>query len=173
MTIAIVPAAGSGRRLKAREKKPFIILGGKPLIAHVLKALGSSKYIDGIIVAVEALFIERLKGIITKYGLKKIVKVVRGGKDRGQSVRNCFNAVNKHCNIVLIHDGARPFLQDKMIRDCIEAAKKFGACITAIPATDTIKLADKSLFIKDTLDRRYIWRAQTPQAFRYGILKRS
>ena len=169
--VAIVPAAGSGKRLKSREKKPFVLLGGKPLIVYSLKVLESSKYIDGIIIATEPDSIPRLKSIARRYGFKKVIDVVSGGHTRAESVRNCFKAISKPCDIVLIHDGARPFPDLKTIRDSVLCAKKVGACVTALPATDTIKLADKSLFIRKTLDRRYLWMAQTPQAFRYDILK--
>lgn len=170
--VAIVPAAGSGKRLGTREvKKPFVKLAGKPLIAYALKALESSASIDKIIVAVEADSIERLKGIISRYGFKKIDKIVKGGHTRAESVRNCFKKIDNSCDIVLIHDGARPFPGLNLIRDCIRLAKKFGGCISAVPATDTIKLADKRKFVAKTLDRSHLWRAQTPQAFKYELLK--
>lgn len=169
--VAIVPAAGSGKRLKSREKKPFISLAGKPLVTYALKALGESSLIDNIIVAVDAGSIERLKGIIFKYRLKKISNIVKGGKTRAESVRNCFNAIDPSCDIVLIHDGARPFLNKKIIKDSVELAKKFGGCVTAVPATDTVKIADKNLFVAKTLDRKVLWLAQTPQTFRYDLLK--
>lgn len=170
-TVAIVPAAGIGKRLKIREKKPFVALRGKPLIAYTLKALDSSRYIDEIIIAVEAPSIGRLKQVIARYGFKKVVKVVAGGKTRNESVRNCFDAIDAYCGIVLIHDGARPFPEESVIKNSVISAKRFGACVAAIPMTDTVKLAGKSLFVRKTLDRASLWRAQTPQAFRYNLLK--
>lgn len=169
---AIVPAAGSGKRLGLHEKKPFILLAGKPLITYALKALEISDLIEKIIVASDAGSIERLKGIVKQAGFKKIAAVVKGGITRNESVRNCFKRVNSNCDIVLIHDGARPFPEKDMIRGSILLAGKFGGCITAIHETDTIKLADnKGLFIIKTLDRNRLWRAQTPQAFRYEVLR--
>ena len=172
-TVAIIPAAGSGKRLKSKEKKPFVLLGGKPLIAYSLEALAAAKYINGIIIAVEAESIERLKEIINRYGFKKVIGIVKGGKTRTESVRNCFRAIDKPCDIVLIHDGARPFPETRTIRDSIRYAKKFGGCVAARPTTDTIKLVDKNLFVERTLDRKYLWSAQTPQTFRYDILKKA
>lgn len=172
-TVAIVPAAGSGKRLGSKEKKPFVSLNGKPLIAYALKVLNSSKHIDGIIVATEAGSIGRLKDIIKKYGFKKVIGVVKGGKTRFGSVRNCFEAIASPCDIVLIHDGARPFPEERIIRDSIVLAKKFGACVTALPSTDTIKLSDDNNFIEKTLDRKKLWKAQTPQAFKYSMLKKA
>lgn len=170
---AIVPAAGSGKRLGAKDKKPFVLLAGKPLITYALKALASSNYIDKIYVASDPDSIGRLKSIIDKYGIKKVAKVVAGGKTRAGSVKNCFNLVDPLCDIVLIHDGARPFPGSSDIMNSVLLAGKFGGCITAIPMTDTVKLAGKDLFIKKTIDRSSLWRAQTPQAFRYGILKKA
>lgn len=172
-TVAIVPAAGSGKRLRSKNKKPFILLKGRPLIAYALEALDSSRSIDSIIIASEAGSIGRLKGIIKKYGFKKVVRIVKGGTTRFGSVRNCFNAIASPCDIVLIHDGARPFPEERIIRDSIALAKKFGACVTALRSTDTIKLVGKKNFIEKTLDRKKLWKAQTPQAFRYGLFKKA
>lgn len=170
---AIVPAAGSGNRLRAGEKKPFVLLAGKPLITYALKALDSSKYIDKIYVAVDPGSIGRLKSILHKYRISKVVKVVAGGKTRSGSVKNCFDLVDPLCDIVLIHDGARPFPGNSDIMNSVLLAGKFGGCVTAIPMTDTVKFAGKDLFVKKTIDRNFLWRAQTPQAFRYGILKKA
>ncbi|MDD5174505.1 MAG: 2-C-methyl-D-erythritol 4-phosphate cytidylyltransferase [Candidatus Omnitrophota bacterium] len=170
---AIVPAAGSGKRLKARTKKPFVSLAGRPLITYALKALDSSKYIDEIYVAADPDSIKRLESVIYKYGIRKVTKIVAGGKTRAGSVKNCFDLVNPLCDIVLIHDGARPFPGDSDIMNSVLLAGRFGGCVTAIPMTDTVKLADKRLFIKKTIDRSSLWRAQTPQAFRYGMLKKA
>lgn len=168
---AIVPAAGSGKRLGLSEKKPFILLAGKPLITYALKALETSALIEKVIVASEAGSIERLKGIIKKGRFKKIAAVVKGGKTRAESVRNCFKKIKSDCDIVIIHDCARPFPGMDTIRASVLLAEKFGGCITAIRETDTIKSADKDLYVVKTLDRNRLWRAQTPQAFRYEILK--
>ncbi len=166
-----MPAAGSGKRVGIRNKKPFVKLAGKPLVAYALGALESSASVDKIIVAVEAGSIERLKEIISRYGFKKIGKIVEGGHTRAESVKNCFKKIDNPCDVVLIHDGARPFPGLNSIKNCIRLAKKFGGCISAIPVTDTIKLADKRKFITKTLDRSHLWRAQTPQAFKYELLK--
>lgn len=168
---AIVPAAGSGKRLGAKDKKPFVLLAGKPLVTYALKALDSSAYIDRIYVAADPDSIGRLKGIIKRYGIKKVKKVVAGASTRFGSVKNCLNAIDVPCDIVLIHDGARPFPGNSEIKASCVLAGKFGGCITAIPMTDTVKMSGKSLFVKKTIDRRSLWRAQTPQAFRYELLK--
>lgn len=170
--VAIVPAAGSGKRLGLRESKPFVLLGGKPLIVYALKTLNSSEYIDTIIIAVRSGLIGRLKAIIKKYGISKARFVTAGGKTRSESVMNCFKLIDDDCDLVLIHDAARPFLSKDLIKETVLCSNKHGACITAVRQTDTVKLADKRLFIKKTLDRDSLWRAQTPQVFRYSLLKK-
>lgn len=171
--VAIVPAAGSGKRLGSRENKVFIRLGGKPLIVHALKALDSSGYIGTIIIAVQRSSIKRLKGIIKKYGINKAGLVTGGGRTRSESVRNCFDLIRPPCDIVLIHDGARPFPSKDIIKNSVLMAKRYGACVSAVRQTDTVKLADRKLFIRKTLDRDSLWNAQTPQAFKYNLLKKA
>ena len=171
--VAIVPAAGSGKRLKTAEKKPFVRLGGKPLISYALKALNSSGYINTIIVAVERSSAGRLKRIINKYGITKARLIAPGGRTRAESVKNCFDLIKGPCDIVLVHDGARPFLSKGLIMDSVILAGKYGACVSAVRQTDTTKLADRNLFVRKTIDRSLLWRAQTPQAFKYGLLKKA
>ena len=172
-TVAIIPAAGSGKRFGSSQKKIFAPLGGKPLIVYALKALNSSGYIDTIIIAVQTCAIERLKRIIKKYGISKVRFVTSGGKTRAESVKNCCDLFDPSFDIVLIHDGARPFPSLDLIKNSVLLAKKYGACVTAISQTDTIKLADKGLFVKKTVDRKNLWCAQTPQTFKYSLLKKA
>ncbi len=172
-TVAIVPAAGSGKRMGLKARKPFVLLGGKPLIVHTLKRLDSSKFIKSIVVAVEKSNISRFKGLIKRYGFKKVIKVVVGGKTRFESVRNCLREINHSFDIVLIHDAARPFVHEDEIRMSISLAKRYGGCIVAVPESDTVKLADNNSFIVKTLARDRIFRAKTPQVFRYDLIKKA
>ena len=171
--VAIVPAAGSGRRLGTGEKKPFVLLGGKPLVSYALKALDKCKAIDGIIVAAERSYVNRLKNIARRFKIRKLIDVVAGGKTRFESVRNCVKAAGASFDIVLIHDAARPFIDNGTIERSIKAAVKFGASVVAVPESDTVKLTDKDFFIKETLDRSRIYRAQTPQVFKYELIKKA
>ncbi len=170
---AIVPAAGYGKRLGSKTKKPFVLVKGLPLVIRTLKKLDSSSAIDTIIVAAERACIGRLERLIKRSGLNKVGAVLAGGDTRFGSVRNCLQAVDDSFDIVLVHDGARPFVEDSMIRSCIEKAYKYGASIVAVQESDTVKLADKDLFVDKTLDRKRVYRAQTPQAFRTGLLKKA
>lgn len=170
---AIVPAAGYGHRLGAGKSKPFVLLRDRPIASYALKVLDDCPLIDTIIVASERSCIKDFKVLIDRYGFKKIKDVVIGGKTRQESVANCIRKIPPSYDIVLIHDAARPFVDESVIRKTISLAGEFGACIVAIPEFDTVKLTDKSLFVKKTIDRKTIYRAQTPQAFRYEVIKKA
>lgn len=172
-TVAIVPAAGYGKRLKMRTKKPLISLKGRPIIAHTLGALEKCKDVNAVIVAAEKRCVGTFKGIVKKYGFRKVVGVVAGGKERFDSVKNCLRLIEPSCDIVLIHDGARPLIEPALISRSVKLAERYGACIVAVPESDTVKIADKRSFIYGTLDRNCVYRAQTPQAFRYGLIKKA
>jgi 2-C-methyl-D-erythritol 4-phosphate cytidylyltransferase len=173
-TIAIVPAAGCGKRLGSRIKKPFVSLGGKPLVTYALRALDSCEYIDAIIVAAEKSCLGRFRRLIKKFGFKKIIAVVPGGETRSISVKNCLKRIPAPYDTVLIHDGARPFVGNGDIMGSIRLARRFGACVVGRPERDTVKLADKcGLFISKTLDRRRVFRAETPQAFRREVIEKA
>ncbi len=171
--VAIIPAGGRGARLGAKEKKPFVILGGKPLVSYALKTFDDCDLIDGIIAASERPCVERLKKIAESFKIRKLIDVVVGGRTRSESVRNCIKRIDFPADIVVIHDAARPFVDEGAIRRSIAAAVKFGAGLAAVPESDTVKFTGKNLFVKETLDRNKIFRAQTPQAFRYSLIKKA
>ena len=171
--VAIVPAAGCGKRLGAGDKKPFVLLGGKPMVSYALETLDKCRAIDGIIVAAERSYVNRLKSIAKRFKIRKLIDVVAGGKTRFESVRNCVKIAGSSFDIVLIHDAARPLIDSDTIKRSVRAAAKFGAAVAAVPESDTVKLTDKNFFIKATLDRGRICRAQTPQVFKYALIKRA
>jgi len=171
--LAIVPAAGSGKRLGLIGKKPFVILNGKPLVYYALKALDSSSAITQIFIAAQSSEISRIKGIVKRYKFNKVKKIIVGGSTRLESVANCLKSAGDDFDVMLIHDAARPLIDADLIGRSVKAALKHGACIAAVPESDTIKLVDDKLFIQKTLDRDHIFRAQTPQAFRTAVLKKA
>jgi len=173
MTIAIVPAAGHGKRLGLRTKKPFILLNGKPLIVHTLEALERCKAIDEIMIASEASCVRRFEALVRKYRLSKVSGIVVGGRTRFESVKNCLAEIGASFDVVVVHDGARPFIDSATISKSIRLARQFGACVAGAWETDTVKLVDGGLFVKKTLDRNRIFCAETPQAFKLDIIKRA
>lgn len=167
---AVVPAGGSGTRMGGTVPKQFQSLNGKPILYYTLKTLHDCGIISEIILVVPER--EYQAACIDWLGKPEIVKkVVVGGEKRQDSVYNGFCEVPPHTEIVLVHDGVRPFLSQKMITESIVAARKFGAAITAIPVNDTIKRVDTSGLVSQTIDREGLWRVQTPQAFRYSLLQ--
>jgi len=149
--------------------KQFQSLNGKPILYHTIKTLQNCETISEIILVVPEKEYETAN--TDWLGKLEIVKkVVIGGEQRQDSVYNGFCEVSQDSEIVLVHDGVRPFLSQKMIADSIDAAREYGAAITAIPVHDTIKRVDTSGLVSQTIDREGLWRVQTPQAFRYSLL---
>jgi len=166
---AIIPAAGQGTRMGSAIPKQFLSLQGKPILHHTLMAFEASGQVDSVILVVpEKDSAAAKKEWLQGYDIVK--KIVVGGKERQDSVYNGFQALDADTDVVLVHDGVRPFVTGDMIQRAIEAAKNFGAAITAIPVNDTIKLANADGFVEKTVDRSGLWRIQTPQAFQYAVL---
>ena len=166
---AVVPAGGLGTRMGGTVTKQFLNLNGKPILYYTLKALQDSGLISELILVVP----KKEYGNACDQWLGKpeiVTKVVVGGAKRQDSVYNGFCEVSREPEIVLVHDGVRPFLSHKMIRETINAAREYGAAITAIPVHDTIKRVDASGLVSQTVERENLWRVQTPQAFQYKIL---
>lgn len=172
MNSVVIVSAGRGSRMKADINKQFLKLKRKEVIAHTIDKFYNNKNIDEIVVVVkedEADFFRR--NIIDKYGYKNI-KIAFGGKERQDSVFNGLKAVNERCDIVLIHDGARPFVTDEIIKNSIECAKKNKCVIVGVPVKDTIKIINKDNEVCDTPNRSTLWSIQTPQVFEYlSIIK--
>lgn len=166
----VIPAAGQGKRMNAGKNKLFIELSGIPIIIYTLRVFEADPKCRGIILSInpqeEVIFSE----LIESYGLKKVKKLVPGGAERQQSV---FNGL-KHADadIVLVHDGARPFIHKELIHQLTEAASLHAGAIVAVPVKDTIKkVQDRS--VVETMERSSLWAVQTPQAFRVSILSKA
>lgn len=169
---AIVLAAGQGKRMKSSIQKQYILLKEKPILYYSLKAFEDIKEIERIILVVgkgEVSYCR--KEIIDKYGLQKVTDVIEGGKERYHSVYEGLKLLEKHCDYVLIHDGARPFITEGIILNTIENVKKYKACAVGMPVKDTIKIVDEENFCIHTPERAKVWAVQTPQAFEYNIIK--
>jgi len=166
---AIVPAAGSGRRLNRRVNKPFIKLGSKPLLAHALEALNNSHYIDGIVLVVAEKSIEKTRNLVEKYRLSKVKFIVKGGKSRSDSVANGLKMIDKSVDYVLIHDGVRPFLEEGIIKKAVFKVKRYQAACVCVKPKQTVKSRNNG-FIINTLKRDSLLEAQTPQVFKRDII---
>lgn len=166
---AIVLAAGSGSRMKSKTKKQFMEIKGKPVIWYSLFEFEKSRVDEKILVTGKEDIDYCKKEIVEKYNLKKIKNVVAGGSERYESVYNGLKEVTG--NIVLIHDGARPLINNEIIERSIEGTIKSDACVVGVPVKDTIKRANKEGYIIDTPNRSELWITQTPQSFKTDLVK--
>jgi len=166
---AIIPAAGSGKRLNA--KKQFLKLLGKPLISYTISEFESCQSVDDIIVISAKDDIEQTKELLK--GFKKVKKIIEGGAERQDSVYNGINSVEVESeeDIILIHDGARPLITRDIISKAISEAKVAKAVVVGVPSKDTIKTVSKDGIVAETLDRKAIWLVQTPQVFSFSVIK--
>lgn len=170
MNGVVIVAAGTGSRMNMGINKQFIKLEGKEIIAYTIEKFYNNSNIEDIVVVVkedESEFFK--KEILDKYNFKNI-KIAYGGKERQDSVYNGLKLLDKKCDVVLIHDGARPFVSDKIIYNCIEEVKEHKAIVVGVPVKDTIKIIDNDKNIVDTPNRSVLWAVQTPQTFDYNIL---
>ncbi|MGL5712444.1 MAG: 2-C-methyl-D-erythritol 4-phosphate cytidylyltransferase [Paraclostridium sp.] len=173
MNGVIIVAAGSGSRMKRDINKQFIKLDGKEIIVHTIEKFYKNEDIDDIVIVIkeseEKYFVDN---IINKYGFDNI-KLAYGGNERQDSVYSGIVKLNKNCDIVLVHDGARPFVNKSIIKNSISEAKENSAVVVGVPVKDTIKVVNKGGNIVDTPNRSMLWSVQTPQAFKYKIITKA
>ena len=166
---AIVLAAGSGKRMNSKVHKQYLIIQDRPVLYYSLKAFEDSA-VDEIVLVVgkgEEKFCR--KEIVDKYGISKVKAIVEGGKERYHSVFEGLKQTSD-ADYVLIHDGARPFVNQDIIRRCMQEVQKYQACVVGMPEKDTIKIADEEGYAKQTPDRKNVWMIQTPQTFSYALI---
>jgi 2-C-methyl-D-erythritol 4-phosphate cytidylyltransferase len=173
MNVAIIAAAGQGKRLGGKRAKQFLELAGTPIIIHTLKRFEQCASIDQIYVVLPAEDAAGFLKLAAGYGLRKLTRVVAGGPSRAASVWRGLQAVRAAtARIVAVHDGVRPFVTPEEISRTIEAADTCGAAILTTPATDTIKEVERGM-VRRTLLRTHLRHALTPQCFRYALLRRA
>ncbi len=152
--------------------KQFLTLGGLPVLVHTLRVLEAADSVGEIILVVPEADREFcLREIVTRHRLSKVNKIVAGGERRQDSVHHGLSAIDGDPDLVLVHDAVRPFLTREMIGGVLEQAAKHGAAVVAIPMRDTVKQVGTDRLIERTVDRRSLWLAQTPQAFRLALLR--
>ena len=170
MVSAIVLAGGSGSRMKSDKAKQFIEIDGKPLIYYALKVFEAS-IVDEIILVTRQQDINTMREeVVKKYSFNKVRKIVAGGKERYDSVENGLRACDKRNSIIMIHDGARPFVTNAMILSSISEVRRCKACTVGVPVKDTIKVVDEEGYGVETPDRSTLYQIQTPQTFDRKIL---
>lgn len=170
---AIVLAAGRGKRMNSTIPKQYLLLEGKPVLYYSLLAFENSMVDEIILVTGKEDVSYCQKEIAEKYNFQKIKAIIAGGKERYHSVFCGLQELEKQksaAEYVMIHDGARPFVNDAIIERCAESVEKYKACVAGMPVKDTIKIADSSLFAAQTPNRSDVWMVQTPQVFARSLI---
>ena len=155
--------------MEGRDKL-FIQILGKPLLVYCLLAFERSPQVDTIVVATAIESVPRVRELAIENGISKLASVVPGGSRRQDSVFNALNALEE-VDIAIVHDGARPFVDDEIIARAVDVARACGAATAAIPVKDTIKVATPEMTVASTPIRDTLWAAQTPQSFSLELLK--
>lgn len=168
-TVAVVPAAGSGSRLGGPSPKQFLRLGGLPVLVRTLRVLGGSRVLGGIVVVVPPALVESTRRLLARHRVPRVLAVVAGGSERQESVWLGLQAVPTAVDLVVVHDGVRPFITGALVRDVVAAAARVGAASCGLPVRETVKRAREGL-VAATVDREGLWLVQTPQAFRRALL---
>lgn len=169
---AIILAAGQGKRMKTKVQKQFLMLQGKPLLYYSLACFQKSDEIQDIVVVTGKESIDYCRSeIIEKYGFTKVKSIAEGGKERYDSVYAGLEACSADTDYVFIHDGARPFVTEDIIKRTKEGAVTYQACIAGMPSKDTVKIIDENNMVSATPERSRVWSVQTPQVFLYSLIK--
>ena len=178
----IIPAAGLGTRMAPPapgkgKSKQFAELNGTPILIHTLRKFAASPSVTEIYIALRPEEMAEFRSRLEKDGLWKRVQLLEGGEHRQQSVASALAAISANADdIVLVHDAVRPFVSEDTIEQVIKAAEKYGAAIAGMPAVDTVKQVERTAegaVITATIPRERVVMAQTPQGFRYGILRKA
>lgn len=167
---AIIMAAGKGKRMQTAVSKQFLPVCGKEILAWTVDVFEKSPLVDTILLMASADGKEDVQHLWNTYGWKKVAAVLEGGKERQNSVANGLAAVGEDTDIVLIHDGVRPFVTEEMIADSIVAAQAYGGAVIGVPAKDTIKVCSADGLAVETPDRSTLWQIQTPQTFQRDLI---
>ncbi|PYZ95708.1 2-C-methyl-D-erythritol 4-phosphate cytidylyltransferase [Alteribacter lacisalsi] len=167
----VIPAAGQGKRMKAGKNKQFLMLNGIPLVIHTLRVFEQDDFCSEIVLVVNEQETEAMEQLVNEYGITTPVCIIPGGRERQNSVYEGLKQVENGGKdpVVLIHDGARPFIKKEQIDTLVSTAKASGAAIVAVPVKDTVKKASGTT-VTATVEREGLWAVQTPQAFRLSLI---
>ena len=168
---AILLGAGFSTRMRSLDKivSP---LADRPLISHSTETFEQSSFIDSIVLVVASNNVHKVTGLVEENGWRKVVNVCTGGARRQDSVRAGLEQLSDY-DLIVVHDGARPFVSDEIIAAGVAAATDHGAAVAAIPVSDTIKLVNSTATVIETLPRDGLWAIQTPQVFNYDLLQKA
>lgn len=173
MVSVIVPAAGHSSRMGGTVNKQFMKIGNLPVLIHTLSVFQGIDKVTEILVVCRDREVAECHKLIEQYGLDKVKDVIVGGETRQDSVYNGVCRVADESEVIVVHDGARPFVTRDIVCRCIEAARLHGAACAAVRVKDTIKVGSVNGFVKQTPDRSLLWSIQTPQVFDSNVFRRA
>jgi 2-C-methyl-D-erythritol 4-phosphate cytidylyltransferase len=170
-TVVIIPAAGTGRRMGGEIPKQYLSLAGIPILVHTLSAFQRSPLVDEILLVVPGEDVAEVRrDVVERYDFSRVSLVIAGGRERQDSVRNALVYVRDEHEIILVHDGVRPFVTGALIERAVAGARAFGAVTVGVPVRDTVKAVDAAGRVVKTVLREGLWLTQTPQAFRREVI---
>ena len=168
---ALIPAAGRGRRMAEELPKAFLPMDGTPLLAHTLRQFEASRGVEEVVVlAPPGNGVQLAEELVKRFGFTKVSRIIPGGAERQDSVYAGLKALGPEMDLVLIHDGARPFITPDLIDRIVAETRVLKAVVAAIPVRDTIKEIGEDGRVLKTLNRDRLWEIQTPQGFHYSVL---
>ena len=168
--VAIVLAAGQGKRMHSDVPKQYLLIGEKPVLYYALKAFQDS-FVDRIVLVTSENDMEYCRrNVVEKYNFHKVTDIVAGGKERYHSVYEGIKAAGE-CDYIFIHDGARPFVTEEILDRAYTCVTEYDACVIGMPVKDTIKIADENGFASSTPRRDLVWMVQTPQVFSSDLIR--
>lgn len=168
--VAIVLAAGQGKRMNSSVHKQYLLIEEKPVLYYSLQTIEQSFISEVVLVVGKGEIDYCKKQIIEKYGFNKVTQIVEGGKERYHSVMEGLKAVNE-CSYIFIHDGARPFINHQILKRAYEGVQEHSSCVVGVPVKDTIRVVDENEYGVETPRRDSLWIIQTPQVFSFPLLK--
>jgi 2-C-methyl-D-erythritol 4-phosphate cytidylyltransferase len=169
---AVIAAAGKGKRFGDGLPKQFLPLGGKPVLAYSVETISKSDLVGEIIIVVPDDWVWPVRtDIVDRFSIKKVTSIIPGGPERQDSVLRGFESLTGTPDIVAVHDGARPLVPLELVEEVIREASRCGGALAALPSNDTLKRSSPEMYVDATIPRDSLWFAQTPQAFRYEVLK--
>lgn len=169
--IAVIPSAGRGLRMGSMVEKPYLLLNGRPILAHTIDVFEQCSEIDAVVLVVEPDKVRECHAqVVAPFGFTKVLDIIAGGLTRQESVYRGLQSLGSDSLMVIVHDAARPLILPDLIRESIRVCRRDGAALVAVPAKDTIKIV-RNQTVESTPDRSTVWLAQTPQTFASDLLK--
>ena len=169
---AVVLACGKDLEIGRGIDIPFLAIGPRPVLAYSLQTLQKNDLVEGVILVVKKERVDNALQVIRSFGFRKVKSLVAGTGQRMANLKKAYEQMPDEATVILIHDAARPFVEDEVITEAIKAGKRYGASVAAVRSPEAVKLAEKGQKVTHSLDRNTIWLAQSPQVFKRDVFEK-